>query len=50
MPLDVSRINSFQPCESCGYRRSQYRAEFNPPGTTGVTHRLCGTCIEGVRQ
>lgn len=48
-PLDVSRINSHQPCESCSVRRSNFRVEFNPPGDARVTHRLCDNCIDAVR-
>lgn len=50
LPVDVSRINSFQPCESCSLKRSHYKATLNPPGRARVTFRLCDNCIEAVRQ
>lgn len=50
LPLDVTRINSFIPCESCSVKRSHYRVEFNPPGPSRVTHRLCDRCIEAIRN
>lgn len=49
-PLNVTRINSFQPCESCSVKRSHFRVVFNPPGKARVTHRLCDRCIEAFRQ
>lgn len=50
LPIDVRRIHSHRPCESCGYRRSQFKATLDPPGDARVTHRLCDRCIEGIRQ
>lgn len=50
LPLDVRRINSHIPCESCSLKRSHYEVRFDPPGRARVTHRLCDRCIEAVRQ
>jgi len=50
LPIDVKRIPSHIPCESCSLRRSQFKATFNPPGNARVTHRLCERCVEGIRQ
>lgn len=50
LPIDVTKIHSHIPCESCGVKRSQYKAELNPPGSARVTHRLCDRCIEGIKH
>ena len=50
LPLEVTRINSFQPCESCSLRRSHYQVTLDPPGRPRVEHRLCDTCVEAVRR
>jgi len=49
LPVDVRRITSHQPCESCGVRSVRYRASLDPPGREAVTFRLCENCIEAVR-
>lgn len=50
LPLDVTRISSPLPCESCSVKRSQFKVTLNPPGPSRVTHRLCDRCIEGLRN
>lgn len=50
LPIDVRRINSFMPCESCSVKRSTFRVRFDPPGRARVEHRLCDRCIEGIKQ
>lgn len=50
MPINVSRIHSHVPCESCSVKQSKFRATLNPPGRASVTHRLCENCIEAIRQ
>lgn len=49
MPVDVRRVKSHVPCESCGLRRVYYKARFSPPGRGRVTLRLCDNCIEAIR-
>lgn len=48
IPVDVSKIPSHQPCESCGYRRTYYKATIDPPGRARVTMRLCTECIKAI--
>lgn len=49
LPVNVTRVHSHLPCDSCSLRRSKFRAELNPPGRARVTHRLCDRCIEAIR-
>lgn len=49
LPVDVTRVHSHIPCESCGVKRSAFRATLDPPGRARVTHRLCENCIEALR-
>ena len=50
LPVNVSRVHSSIPCESCSLNRSQFRATLDPPGRERVTFRLCDNCIEAIRQ
>jgi len=47
IPVDVSRINSWRPCESCGVKNAEFRTELQVP--QGPTHYLCENCAGGFK-
>lgn len=50
LPINVTKVFSHHPCESCSVKRTKFRATLDVPGHTPVTHRLCENCIEAIRQ
>lgn len=47
LPVDIRRINSFQPCESCGVKRAEFRTKLQVPDAP--THYLCENCAGGFK-